>query len=102
MYSPKDFVILGFTLKFISMALLSLVTTVDPLTGGSVSGGSRAFVYNTDGIIWGTIASKTGSGGAASTFFDYVNANGTIGRPRVKASLTTILASAAVITIPGT
>ena len=81
------------------MALLRMMTTVNPLTGGSVAGGSAFFVYNTDNIVWGTIASKTGSGGAASTFFDYANENNTIGRPQVKASITTILASAGALTI---
>jgi hypothetical protein len=84
------------------MALLRMMTTVNPLTGGSVIGGSGFFVYNTDNIVWGTLASKVGSNGGASSLFDYANENGTIGRPQVKASVTTILASAGALTIAGT
>ena len=84
------------------MALLRMMTTVNPKTGGSVTGGSAFFVYNTDNIVWGTLASKVGSNGSASSLFDYANENGTIGRPQVKASVTTIVASAGALTIPGT
>lgn len=94
---PKDFVFLGFTLKFISMALLKMMTTVNPLTGASVSGGSAYFIYNTDNIVWGTLASK--SGAAASSLFDYVNANGTVGRPQVKANASSIASAAGAVVV---
>lgn len=82
------------------MALLRMMTTVSPATGTSVAGGSAFFVYNIDNIVWGTLASKPGT--TASSTFDYVGDNGTIGKAAVKAAVTTITASAGAITIPGT
>jgi hypothetical protein len=81
------------------MALLKMYATVNTLTGASIAGGSTYVVYNTDNIIWGTLASKTGT--TASSSFDYVNANGTIGPARVKASVGLILASAGALTLNG-
>jgi hypothetical protein len=82
------------------MALLRMMSTVNPISGASVVGGSTFVVYNTDNIIWGTLASKTGT--TASSVFQYSNANGTTGQARVKAAVTTILASAGAVTIPST
>ena len=82
------------------MALLRLMTTINPSTGASVVGGSAFYVYNTDNINWLTLASKTGAAG--SSFFDYVLPNGGTGKAGVKASVTTIAASAGAITDPST
>lgn len=82
------------------MALLRMMSTINPLSGASVVGGSAFIAYNTDNIVWGTLASKTGT--TASSTFDYINANGTVGKASVKAAVTTILGSAGAITIPGT
>lgn len=82
------------------MALLRLMTTINPATAASVVGGSAFFVYDTDKINWLTLASKTGAAG--SSFFDYELPGGGIGKAAVKASPTTISASAGAVTIPGT
>jgi hypothetical protein len=76
------------------MALLRMSTTQNPATGTSVVGGSANFIYNTDLINWQTLASKTGSGGAASSLFDYQLPNGGRGVAAVKHSVTNILAAA--------
>jgi hypothetical protein len=75
------------------MALLRIMTTVNPSTAASVVGGSAQYVYNTDNINWLTLASKTGSGGNAFSTFDYQLQGGGIGKAVVKASVGLILAS---------
>jgi hypothetical protein len=80
------------------MALLRMMTTVNPSTSTSVVGGSAFFVYDTDRINWQTLASKTGAAGISN--FDYTLQGGGIGKATVKASPTTITASAGAITIP--
>jgi hypothetical protein len=92
---PEDFVILGFTTKNIfSMALLRMITTSNPITGASVVGGSALYIYNRDQINWQTLASKTGSGGSASSLFNYQLQNGGTGVAAVKHSVTNIMAAA--------
>jgi hypothetical protein len=77
------------------MALLRMHTVINPSTGTvPPSPGSVNLVYNTDNINWATLASKTGSGGAASTFFDYTLQGGGIGKAAVKASIGAIAAAA--------
>ena len=83
---------MGFTKKFISMALLRMNSTINPLTGASIAGGSTQLVYNTDNIVWGTLASKVGT--TASSTFDYNNGNNNIGRAFVKHSVTAITTAA--------
>lgn len=95
---PKDFVILGFTLKNIfSMALLRMMTTTNPETGASVVGGSAFYVYNTDNINWLTLASKTGT--TASSVFAYQLPNGGIGIAAVKGSVGAIVTAAGASTV---
>lgn len=75
------------------MALLRMHTVINPATGTvPPSPGSVNLVYNTDNINFLTMASKTGSGGAASTFFDYTLPGGGIGKAAVKASIGAIVA----------
>jgi hypothetical protein len=90
---------LGFTLKKISMAILRMQTTVSPLSGASVVGGSALIAYNSDNIAWPTLASKTGT--IASSTFSYLNQNGVIGQAQVKASVTGILAAVTASTLAG-
>lgn len=86
---------MGFTTKNIfSMALLRMITTSNPVTGASVVGGSANYIYNTDQINWQTLASKTGSGGSASSLFDYQLNGGGIGKAAVKHTVTNIMAAA--------
>lgn len=82
------------------MALLRMMSTINPISGASVAGGSAFIVYDTNNIVWGTLASKTGT--IASSTFSYINTNGTVGQARVKASVGAIVGSAGAITIPGT
>lgn len=79
------------------MALLRMYSTVNPITGASVVGGSSLITYNTDGIVWGTLASKVGT--TASSTFDYVNGNGSIGKGYVKHSVTNITNAAGASTV---
>jgi hypothetical protein len=51
-------------------------------------------VYNSDLINWETLASKQGSGGAASTFFDYTIPGVGVGKAAVKASIGAIATAA--------
>ena len=81
------------------MALLRLMTTINPATAASVVGGSAFFVYNTDQINWLTLASKTGSNGAASSLFDYQLLGGGIGKAAVKGSVGAITAAAGASTV---
>ena len=81
------------------MALLKMYSTQSPLSGASITGGSAYIAYDTNNIVWGTLASKTGT--TASSYFDYINANGTVGKAAVKASVGIILASAGAITVNG-
>ena len=79
------------------MALLRMNSTVNPLTGASIVGGSSLLVYNTDGIVWGTLASRVGT--TASSTFDYVNGNNSIGKAAVKHSVTNITTAAGASTV---
>lgn len=81
------------------MAILRMQTTVSPLSGASVVGGSALFAYNSDNIAWATLASKAGT--TASSTFNYLNQNGTIGKVQVKASVTGILAAVSASTLAG-
>ena len=90
---------MGFTLKNISMAILRMMTTVSPLSGASVVGGSALIAYNSDSIAWATLASKVGT--TASSTFEYLNQTGVIGQVQVKASVGGILAAVSASTIAG-
>lgn len=79
------------------MALLRMNSTVNPITGASIVGGSSLLVYNTDNIVWGTLASKVGT--TASSIFDYVNGNNSIGKAAVKHSVTNITTAAGASTV---
>ncbi len=79
------------------MALLRMNSTVNPLTGASIVGGSSLLVYNTDGIVWGTLASRVGT--TASSTFSYDNGNGSIGQAYVKHSVTNITTAAGASTV---
>lgn len=81
------------------MAILRMQTTVSPLSGASVVGGSALIAYNSDNIAWPTLASKTGT--TASSTFSYLNQNGVIGQAQVKASVTGILAAVTASTLAG-
>jgi hypothetical protein len=82
-----------------SMALLRLQTVVNPATGASVAGGSGYLVYDTAGINFLTMASKSGSGGAASTFFAYTLPGGGVGQAQVKGSVGAIVSAAGASTV---
>lgn len=92
---------MGFTLKNISMAILRMQTTVSPLSGASVVGGSALIAYNSDNIAWATLASKSGVNGVASSTFNYLNQSGTIGKVQVKGSVGAILALVNASTVAG-
>ena len=79
------------------MALLRLMTTINPQTATSVVGGSANFVYNTDQINWLTLASKTGT--TASSTFDYQLNGGGVGKAAVKGTVASIQAAAGVATV---
>lgn len=79
------------------MALLRMNSTVNPLTGASIVGGSTPLIYNTDQIVWGTLASKVGT--TASSTFDYDNGNNNIGKAYVKHSVTNITNAAGASTV---
>jgi hypothetical protein len=81
------------------MAILRMQTTVSPLSGASVVGGSALIAYNSDNIAWATLASKAGT--VASSTFNYLNQSGTIGQVQVKASVTGILAAVSASTLAG-
>jgi len=82
------------------MALLRLQTVINPATGTAVaSPGSAFLIYSTENINWLTLASKQGSGGAASTFFDYQLIGGGIGKAAVKGSIGAIQAAAGASTV---
>ena len=79
------------------MALLKMMTTVNPQTGTSVVGGSANYVYNTDQINWFTLASRTGT--TASSVFNYTLNNGGNGIAAVKHSVANIIAAASATTV---
>ena len=81
------------------MAILRMHTTVSPLSGASVVGGSALIAYNSDSIAWATLASKSGVNGVASSTFEYLNQTGVIGQVQVKASVGGILAAVSASTI---
>ena len=81
------------------MAILRMMSTVSPLTGASITGGSAYIAYDSNNIIWPTLASKTGT--TASSVFGYVNQNNTVGEARVKASVAGILAAVSASTLAG-
>lgn len=82
------------------MALLKIQTTVNPATGTAIaSPGSAYIVYNTDNINWGTLASKTGSGGSAFSLFDYTLPGGGVGKATVRASVGDIIAKTGASTV---
>jgi hypothetical protein len=81
------------------MAILRMMTTISPLSGASVVGGSALVAYNSDNIAWATLASKTGT--TASSTFSYLNQTGVIGQVQVKASVTGILAAVTASTLAG-
>jgi hypothetical protein len=81
------------------MAILRMQTTVSPISGASVTGGSTLIAYNSDNISWPTLASKVGT--TASSTFSYLNQNGVIGQAQVKASVTGILAAVSASTLAG-
>jgi len=81
------------------MALLRIMTTVNPSTAASVAGGSAYLVYNTDQINFLTLASRTGSGGSAFSTFNYELNGGGIGKATVKASVGAILAPLSASTV---
>ena len=83
------------------MAILRMMTTLSPLSGASVTGGSTLVAYNSDNIAWATLASKSGVNGVASSTFNYLNQSGTIGKVQVKASVTGILAAVSASTLAG-
>lgn len=79
------------------MALLRMMTTINPATGTSVVGGSANFLYETDQINWLTLASKTGT--TASSVFDYQLNGGGIGKAAVKHSVANIITAASATNV---
>ena len=75
------------------------MSTISPISGASITGGSAYVAYNSDSIVWPTLASRTGT--TASSIFEYQNVNGTIGQARVKASVAGILAAVSASTLAG-
>ncbi len=74
-----------------------MMTTVAPNSGLAVSGGSSFFAYDTNNIVWPSLASKTGT--TASSVFQYVGPNSSIGQAQVKHSVTNILTAAGASTV---
>ena len=79
------------------MALLNMYSTVDPLTGIAVSGGSSLITYNSDGINWPTLASQ--SGHSTWSTFQYTNTNQSTGVARVKHTIANIRTAASATTV---
>jgi len=79
------------------MALLNMYSTVNPISGKAVSGGSALVTYNSDNISWPTLASQSGI--AAWSQFEYTNTNGTVGIANVKHTVANIRTAAAASTV---
>lgn len=79
------------------MALLNMYSTVSPISGTSVAGGSALVTYNSDSISWPTLASQ--SGHSTWSTFQYTNTNGTVGTARVKHTIANIRTAAAASTV---
>jgi hypothetical protein len=90
---------LGFTktLNISKMPLLNMFSTVSPISGAPVTGGSVLVTYNTDNINWPTLGSQ--SGVATWSKFDYENLNGTVGVALVKHSIANIRTAAGASTV---
>ena len=73
------------------MAILQMWTTTGPFSG-LASGGSTLIAYDTNQIVWPSLASKTGT--TASSTFQYQGPNSTLGEAYVKASVLGITAAA--------
>ena len=74
------------------MALLNMHSTVSPISGLAIPGGSALITYNTDAISWPTLASQPGI--AAWSQFEYTNSNQTIGVAKVKHTVANIRTAA--------
>jgi hypothetical protein len=74
------------------MAILQMWTTTGPFSGLS-TGASTLVPYDTNQIVWPSLASKTGT--TASSTFQYQGPNSTLGKAYVKASVLGITAAAA-------
>ena len=73
------------------MAILQMWTTTGPFSG-LASGGSTLTAYDTNLIVWPSLASKTGT--TASSTFQYQGPNSTLGEAYVKACVLGITAAA--------
>lgn len=78
------------------MALLRMMTTVNPATGTTVPGGSAFQIYDTAQMNWGTLASKAGT--TASSVFSYQLTGGGVGQAAVKHSVSAIITAASATT----
>jgi hypothetical protein len=91
---------LGFTktLNISKMPLLNMYSTVSPISGLAIPGGSAVLVtYNTDNINWPTLEPQTNP---ENSQFEYTNANGTIGIAKVNHATEDILDAASAVTVP--
>ena len=79
------------------MALLKMMSTINPQTGASVVGGSGFIVYDTNNMVWDTLASKVGT--TASSTFNYIQQNGAVGKAQVKHTVTNIITAAGASTV---
>jgi hypothetical protein len=79
------------------MALLNMYSTVSPISGTTVTGGSALLTYDSNNINWGTLASQ--SGVAAWSQFQYTNANNTVGVAKVKHTVANIRTAAGASTV---
>ncbi len=64
-----------------------MLTTVSPLTGKVVAGASPATAFDSDNIVWPSLAAMSN---ASFSEFQYVNANGGIGIAQVKNTVANI------------
>jgi hypothetical protein len=90
---------LGFTktLNISKMPLLNMHSTVSPISGAPVTGGSVLVTYNTDNMNWPTLASQSGFSNRSQ--FEYQNLNGTVGVALVKHSIANIRTAAGASTV---
>lgn len=78
------------------MAILRMSSTKLPQSGKELAA-SVIIGYDTDKIVWPTLASKTGT--TASSVFDYVGPNSEVWNAAVKHSVTNILSAAGASTV---
>lgn len=80
------------------MALLNMYSTVSPISGLAIPGGSSVLVtYNSENINWPTLAAQANP---ENSQFEYTNANGTIGIAKVDHAIEDIRDAANAVNVP--